>query len=128
MEPTLTKRQLYYKDYYIRNKDHILAVVQKYQDTHVEEKRAYWKKYNRIYYLRCKQMKPQVEKAPRLVKEKLKKIPLEVTTLLAETKTEVKKPARNPKPKVPETIKPPVIKKEKPKYEHLKGEYTLSFD
>lgn len=126
----LTARQIYYKQYYKDHRDHILEVVQKYQDSHKEAKKAYYTKYNREYYLKHKQtqMKPIV-KPPRQVKEKLKKIPLEVTTLLAETKTEVKKPVRTPKPKVPEAPKAPQkVAKEKPKYEHLKGNYTLSFD
>jgi hypothetical protein len=127
----LSPRQIYYKEYYKVNKQHIMTVVLKYQSNHMEEKKAYYTKYNKEYFQKNKKMKPVTVKPPRQVKEKVKKIPIDLITVLDVPK----EPKEKKQKKLPEiaTITgapkaPQKVAKEKPKYEHLKGNYTLSFD
>ncbi len=134
MEVTLTPRQLYYKQYYKDNRDHIMEVVLKYQNEHKEEKKAYYTRYNREYFQKHyqkRQMKPVAIKIPR--PEKPKKIPMELVTVNGapkqpkEKKTQKKIAAiATSDTELPKDVK--CVPKVKPKFEITSGSFTLSFD
>ena len=126
LEPReLTSRQIYYKLYYQQNKQHIIQTVLKYQSENQQAKRDYYTKYNRIYYLRRKQMNPDISKknivletlngdVPKQLKEpkKVQKKIKEIATISAE--------------RAPKAIKS--VAKYKPQFEMLRGSFVLSFN
>lgn len=132
----LTPRQLYYKYYYQINKQHIMATVLKYQSEHMEEKKAYYTAYNKMYFQKHKkekQMKPAAIKIPRPVVEKPKKITMELVTVNGAPK----QPRENKKQqkKIPEVATITEAPKEtikatkvKPQFAVLRGAFNLSFD
>lgn len=128
----LTPRQIYYKQYYKDNKDHIMAVVLKYQSDHKDEKKTYYTRYNREYFQKHKKekpMKPAAIKIPR--PEKPKKIPMELVTINGAPK----QPREKKTQKLPEVATITEASKEaikvtkvKPQFAVLRGAFNLSFD